>query len=480
MEKVTMLFIAIICAWITPTKAQEFNALAKSKVKAWIKKQNIHPNAMQEVIYNLKTTPNLFQNNFNSIVPKQKLDSAVSETLGFPELSIKNSYEYNASGLPVTWSNQEWNITLNAWVNLVRHQTIYDLNGIATSKIFFKGDQFVWNPVMKLDYLIDTNTTILRSLAYDWDSMNMNWKISIKDTFIYNQNGLLQRVENYIWNETQFKFEFIGKAEELYNLKDQLIMETGYSRDARSNQWINNFRTEWTYHPNDKIFQILSENWNESESDWIYTLKSEDYYNGSNLLIRNIEFYFDEVDNIWKNSSKLELQYDGNNNNVVLYYSLWDDVISKWDVNLKMESTYDNNFSYYDLVLPFTNPDVKMYFNHMLIKDEFYFNDQGSFIYDGNVQYYYSQLDLVKIKTIEPERLICFPNPTQGQLYLNLKDPGTNYSFTIFNSEGRLIKTIRLNDSNRIDLNWLNEGLYFYEIYENNNSICRSKLLVKR
>jgi hypothetical protein len=74
-----------------------------------------------------------------------------------------------------------------------------------------------------------------------------------------------------------------------------------------------------------------------------------------------------------------------------------------------------------------------------------------------------------------------YPNPTRGQLYINLKQEAEPQSFVnIYAGDGRLVQTQRLDNqvTASIDLSAVSAGLYIVEVHSG-NSITRKKILLE-
>ncbi|GEM_PF-3779571 len=76
------------------------------------------------------------------------------------------------------------------------------------------------------------------------------------------------------------------------------------------------------------------------------------------------------------------------------------------------------------------------------------------------------------------KKLEVYPNPTSGNLTLTGKDL-QNAQVTILNSIGKPVERMQLSgNTNYLDLNDLNSGIYFIKIEKDNNSVVR-KILIK-
>lgn len=94
---------------------------------------------------------------------------------------------------------------------------------------------------------------------------------------------------------------------------------------------------------------------------------------------------------------------------------------------------------------------------------------------------YLQNLSLPTINDRFKQNLKVYPNPTNGELYVELKlDEPTAIKMLIFNSIGQKISEFSI-DTNRtfIDLHHLNSGMYFYHIFlEANHSLTKAGKLI--
>lgn len=68
---------------------------------------------------------------------------------------------------------------------------------------------------------------------------------------------------------------------------------------------------------------------------------------------------------------------------------------------------------------------------------------------------------------IENSEIFLFPNPTKGNIFLNIKNlsPGLSSGLDLFDNAGRLLNKIEiLTEHNTIDLSYLPPGNYFIKI----------------
>lgn len=79
----------------------------------------------------------------------------------------------------------------------------------------------------------------------------------------------------------------------------------------------------------------------------------------------------------------------------------------------------------------------------------------------------------------------AYPNPANGQTFLDYSFPQEvkSASLTLFNMLGQAVKTVELNNNTGravVALNDLNEGVYFYSLFINNELAQTKKLVVRK
>ncbi|HLS30486.1 MAG TPA: T9SS type A sorting domain-containing protein [Flavobacteriaceae bacterium] len=95
---------------------------------------------------------------------------------------------------------------------------------------------------------------------------------------------------------------------------------------------------------------------------------------------------------------------------------------------------------------------------------------------DGN-QAYYSDVPL-SIPSLEKNEITFYPNPVEDILYIeNLSEPA---EIEIYNLSGKVLLSQLVNEATKqVNLSRLAEGVYFYQIHQNEKAVKTGKLVKK-
>lgn len=99
----------------------------------------------------------------------------------------------------------------------------------------------------------------------------------------------------------------------------------------------------------------------------------------------------------------------------------------------------------------------------------------------GDVFLYFDTLQtLVNAQEIETlNDVSIFPNPTQSYIQIQTESNHTSLEFRLFDSVGRLVKAeLVYNSLERIEVNTLENGIYFYQIIDDQRRIKTGKLMI--
>lgn len=78
------------------------------------------------------------------------------------------------------------------------------------------------------------------------------------------------------------------------------------------------------------------------------------------------------------------------------------------------------------------------------------------------------------------ENIRISPNPSNGIMHVNsINDDLNEIQFYVFDLEGTMIENIRLVGKERIKISGLKKGIYLYDVFNNDESIERGKIVVK-
>lgn len=93
----------------------------------------------------------------------------------------------------------------------------------------------------------------------------------------------------------------------------------------------------------------------------------------------------------------------------------------------------------------------------------------------------YDTLEIKKFKQqYTRENIRIFPNPSNGIIHVNsINKSLKEIQFYVFDLEGTMIENVRLVGKERKKIRGLKKGTYLYDVFNNDESIERGKIVVK-
>lgn len=433
---------------------------------------------------------------------KQRLDSVVAT--GFD----KDEFVYDASGNVLLDTYFEWN---GQWVNSWKEQYAYDSNGNRIQKIEYEWDGSKWMNLHKYESMYDAGNNQIQNAEYNW--LGGQWTNLSKEEISYDSFGNQTQSVNYIgtgspdglWVENR-------KNEYLFDTDGNLTQDIEYMWDGML--WNKTMKTEFDFEPNGKMVLNTIDEW--LENDWVKSGKFEPVYNENGLISQSLGYSWDVDLNQWINESKFEYAYDANQNLILfdIYYSdfnfmkmesVFDDFGNRtlYSIYLldfetfelspewKEEYVFDNNFSFEDLILPFSSVDfesnvegspvqnISEMFKHKVVHLTNYNGDAGSWMMQGDYSLYYSEQNITAVKDLNATKNVkVYPNPATNKISFNMGKYSNKFTVEFYDIQGKIVMS-QLSESNRpVSIESLNKGLYFYRVSDNLNSYT-GKFMVK-
>jgi hypothetical protein len=443
---------------------------------------------------------------------RQRLDSVVSP--GYD----KDIFVYDALGNLLLDTYFEWDGS--QWIKIWKEEYIHMENGSWTQSISSDWVMNEWVKTYKDEYSYDLNGNQTKYTSSYWDGSD--WLNSNKDESVYDENNNV--IHNTYYNGLGFPGEFwveIYKDEFVYNETGKLIetiqyewandswrttmkMQFGFDESEKITQtfvfgWENENWTEWEkyetlYDINDNISEFVYFEWNGFE--WVEAAKYiYEYDAGGNMTESNLVYFFEDLSIVF---SKEEFVYDDYDNRVL--YSLFAFDGENEDFLLsptwRQEYEYDNNFSFEELILPFTSSDFESdfevgfegepgqqdlndMFKHKLTHLSYFEGDGVGWQMVGDYMLYYSEQNITGVNDLNlSSHVNLYPNPATNQITFNLDGLVGLFNIELYNIQGKLVMS-KIGENNRpVSIETLNEGIYFYRLSENQN-FYTGKFMIK-
>lgn len=422
---------------------------------------------------------------------KQKLDSLVNEG------RRKEEYTYDENGNLLSYIYSDWDI--NKWKGTDKYEFEYNASGNLIERVTYLGDNYRWKELIKYEYAYDADENIIQTISSTWKSGR--WLNDSKTEYIHDNNEKRMQNISFSWegnkwiNKSKSEIALDSAGNNTHsNLfiweGDQWINTTKYeyNYDTLGNRtlvlisswlddkFVNSWKDETEYDMEENTRILVSSEWQSEQ--WVKLWKRE-YADNANGVAINYTTYNWENDQ-WVESVRFYSEFDYQGNRIAEISMAW--MENDWINNYKAEYSYDNEFSYEDLILPFSgenDPGLQLLFNHKL-QEITYSNFNGTG-WDVDIAYvlYYSEQNFTSLKDYHIQNQIkVYPNPATNQIVFNIDGAVGRLQLEILDSQGKLLEQQLINNNESVSIESLNSGLHFYRILTDGKSY-NGKFIVK-
>lgn len=389
----------------------------------------------------------------------------------------RNTYSYDAQNNQILLISELWDVSINQWRNLNKTVHAYNAaNNVTSEEVYFWDlGTNQWQGMFKYETTYDANQNETLKIGYTWDVPGGNWVNDTRQELTYDANNNVTSDANYNWQNGQWE-GVNPKREYDYNSNNLVTIERMYSWASGATPWTLVSRFEHTYNSNDK--KILTENYylnttsNQLEvryktdylinqygntsaattsimdnGSWVSYSKIEYTYDLHRNIIEEAAYLWNSPNSIWKKDKREEYRYTPNGK--LGMYSLYQGSSdgSQWIGNIKSEYTYHVN-------------------NPLLTQISYDWNSATSqWIFKGKRKYTYYFENTVNINKLQQidDLVNLYPNPVGNTLEINSTD-AIDAQFTLINTQGQVLMSKWIQQTERIDVSHLPRGAYFYTI----------------
>lgn len=375
-----------------------------------------------------------------------------------------------------------WDDSTTQWFDDQKHELLYSGNHnlIQQVRYAWDGSTSQWVTNMKYELTNDGNCYFTQEIRYLWDDSTSQWDNYSKNEYTYDGNCNWTKFVHYAWDDSTSQWDNYWKIENTYDGNSNRTQQLEYHWDESTSQWLFFKKHEYTYDGNNNMEQQFWYYWDEITSQWVVSRKYEYTYDGSGNLADKLRYNRDESTSQWVVFSKWEYTYDVNGNQQEFWYFQeirysWDESTSQWDNYSKSEFSYDTTYSINDLIFPsYPSYGDEVSFKFKLIDKLRYMWDDSNnnWVNHRKIIYHYSEQEVGNISNIAREKISLYPNPVFECLNFSFTGKNNSAVFELYDIQGRKLLTKKINNNEQINLDFLNRGLYLYNIYidGNNNS----------
>lgn len=372
----------------------------------------------------------------------------------------RTQYTFNANNDIIVNLLQRWDFSGEVWKNASKTEYEYNASGKLITEIFYN----VYNP--------DTQ----------------QWSVNRRVEFDYNADGSQALNAYYELNPETQNLYLTYKTENRIDAYGETILEQNIQWNSYLKQEVINYKREKIY---DEQRNLLSDTYISTDLFWdgsqyhmqIEGEKTENTYSASNQLLTTTEYYY--TNGQFVGDDKFEYTYNTTYPKAVdtEYAYTWNESTSTWNKESKGVLTSNFEVTRDDMILPFGDEgesrEVKMYFSYMATELLLYgwSGTANDWVEDSKVKVYFSQSEFSSVDDVSVSKASIYPNPVSDFISVRLNG-NSIANIRLFDLQGRKLYEAPVNNQSKIDLTGLANGVYFYQITMDKETVS-GKLLKK-
>ena len=384
-------------------------------------------------------------------------------------VKMKHTYSYNDFSKKIyhlyqySQDDNEWEKRSESFFKYNQKQLLIDI--IQHFFSYLNDDVPIPESFYHYIYEYDNANNILSKIEQKKKQDNEEWRNAYKFTYSYSINGILEGEEWMRWNAGDAKWISLYLGH--YEYQDSLLVKRLWKRWKQDSLMLWS-QTVYQYDSAARLIDELYQHWNNNKMEWVdideYLYKFDQY---DNLLLysllkygkkkrmssykyddeqRLIEFLYKigNDDNEWVNHDKLLIDYY-NDKKININY-LWNETDSLWIEKYTHTDYFDENGNLVKRT-EIPNPDI---------------DDKEKL----KIIYFWSKFELSKTELLVKDKISIYPNPAGN--YLMINNLNANTSIKIYSISGVLLKTMQIQNGDKIDISDLEQGIYFLHIGTHN------------
>lgn len=353
---------------------------------------------------------------------------------------------------------------------------------------------------------------VFSQIKFKLDSISDNGGYQQK--FLYNDQN--QNTEQIIlqWNADSLQFIPKNRNEFIYNTQGDCTQYNFSTYNYSTGLWQNNSKIEMIFDSQNNITQSNFYTW--ADSVWIKQDRI-DHENGfddkGRLISKRLHYYNEDGYHVttcnlrYNNNDEMDLlQYDGEHISDNRKYTITNDTINNqieiiripffqfggYKPDFKTEFLYDENIDSKDLIKSFFYESFvfpyphNVYIRTFAVKNKitnvktYTVRNTDEWHLQNELVYHYKQVVATNSPELRKDEIHVFPNPTIDIMNIVLPENNQNATLDIYSLKGQKLISQQLHKSNnRISINYLNSGVYLYQIILADNQVVKGKLVKK-
>jgi len=415
------------------------------------------------------------------LTAKETLDSCIyqeySNSLQAWINSDKEIYKFNQNGQITAYIFSRFDQSLNQWVPYINEESEYDPNGNIISYKFysdFENGQFFYYSTNKYTYKFNDNGYIETVSQFSWDETNKSWEYNGQWDFINDAKG---RIIREVSSGSDVNGDGIINIDDqtnrgyVYDEVGNLIAESYYYWDTPLNDWYESGKTEYTYNEHGNLLIATDYSRNSPLEEWHENGKMENIWNELGLMTFQKSYYLNEESEYVLDADE-EWTFDVNGNTTTyIFRELMDESTNEWNI-VKTEYDYDLAKSTNNYTFPYSEYFA---FVNKLISDITSRYMDNNWFPPYRATYYYS--DDIPTATASLQQSKTSYTLNSKSISFNWGDQKENLNLTVYSISGRKVMEQRIVNHQTINLEKFSDGVYIYRL-TNNKLIESGKIIL--
>lgn len=355
-----------------------------------------------------------------------------------------------------TW---KWGSTTKVMYQVGNFSYTYDANSNRTEKHQREFNNTVWENGYLYGYSFDASKNITKELYQAWNPTAKVWMNLSKHDYIFDANNMNTSDTYQEWNDVTLKWEAQDKYTNTYDASKNQTSSLYQTWDKTGGVWVNDYSIVYVYNANNKLTIETAQTWKKASSSWVNEYKVLYAYDGNKNNTQHLGFYWNTATTKWDSAFKATFTYDAKNNRTSELDQEWIDSKMMFEDYYKYAYTYDasNNMtseiSHEWTGTNWMNDLRKSYWYNLdnnLLSQLVEADDGASgWEHADSLRNYYSAKTIgFNEASIAKHNLNVYPNPTNGQVFIEAKELLGKCQVELWNSLGQRISATQMQGSN--------------------------------
>lgn len=192
-------------------------------------------------------------------------------------------------------------------------------------------------------FVYNANGNVTTYTDFIWNETENKWENSSKEEYTYDVSGNMSSDSYYEWNDADSKWDNYEKVEYQYDAGGKLSVETVIDWNTISGTWEDSYKNMHTYDQNGREIEMIMSMWDESTGNWMNMLKYLYTSNSNGDYVTILIKFYDDSSDQWVDFSKDENSYDDTGHLLLYTSATWDESQNEWIYDIKDENTFDTN-----------------------------------------------------------------------------------------------------------------------------------------